>query len=324
MKKTPVYFPIERGLYEIAPGLKPLGFDFGNDYYDNKIFHITEEFQDYRKNMIECRDERLSKYFCTDNLSLERTQCLTKFIVERLILESPHLFSIKDQSLTCLHTGDILEFDLHFNLVNFTSKDIMKEKVTHPLDALSLQLQEDIALMCRENSEKGLIDHLAMIHLCSASHWAAEDKIGRNFFDIHVPIPGIEKINKIAEKLVETIIHKGPFVRFIWSFVTDLRLNHHPIAPPGHDLKIWKGRSFNESLEIPFYFRIERQVTYGFAELEMSLFTIGVSFLSGIEVKNNPTQKTQLLSALHSMTPESRVYKGVDGCFDELVRWLEN
>ena len=119
------------------------------------------------------------------------------------------------------------------------------------------------------------------------------------------------------------MIHKGPFVRFIWSFVTDKRLNHHPTPPPGADPVIWRGRTFNEFQYTPFYFRIERQVTYGFPEVEASLFTIGVTFLSGHEVRNNPHQRDQLISALESMTPESRVYKGVAGCFDQLIAWLK-
>ncbi len=320
MNKAPLYFPIERGLYEVAAGLRPLGFDFGNPYYDGKIFHITEDFPLYRKNMLECRDERLGKYFCEHNLSLKRTQTLAKFLVHRYVQEYPHHFSFENQILFCSHTGDKIRFDHEFNLVDFSSLEMIKTPVTHSIDALSLQVPEDLALVCRQEN----IDHLGLLHLCTPSHWAAEDKIGMNFFDIHVPIPGIDKVNRVADKLVETMVHKGPFVRFIWSFVTDKRLNHHPIAPPDHDQGSWKGRSFDEFAFVPFYFRIERQVTYGFPEDQTSLFTIGVTFLSGVEVKNNPHQKAQLISALHSMTPESREYKGVAGCFDQLIKWLES
>lgn len=322
MEKAPFYFPIERGLYEVAAGLRPLGFDFGNPHYDSKIFHIAEDFPLYRQNMLECRDERLSKYFCLHNISEERIQTLTKFLVHRLVLEYPEIFSFSEHTLFCKHTGDTLKFSDNYDLVSFKSSETFNTPVLHPIDALSLQVPEDLAYVCRDLETSK--DHLGLLHLCTPSHWAAEDKIGMNFFDIHTPIPEIEKVNRVASKLVDMMINKGPFVRFIWSFVTDKRLNHHPIAPLNFDQETWKGRSFDEFSSIPFYFRIERQVTFGFQETQTALFTIGVTFLSGLEVKNNPHQRSQLISALHSMTPASRVYKGVDECFDKLIEWLNS
>lgn len=323
-QNDPKYFPIERGEYVVAPGLRSLGHDFGNGEFDQKIFQITSKFKDYRINKLECRSERLSKYFCTQDLSPERINVMTRFFIERFVFEYPELFVFKEGILNCLHTGDQIIVDQNFDFLSFKSTEEIQPSVEHILDALSLQVEEDVALVCRRMEGEKAIDHLGMLHLCSPSHWAAEDKIGMNFFDIHVPIPGIDKINRVADKLVETMINKGPYVRFIWSFVTDQRLNHHPTPPPGIDPLTWKGRSFNEDQAIPFYFRIERQVTWGFPHVDSSLFTIGVSFMSGLEVKTNPYQRDQLLSALRSMSPESRVYKGVAGCFDQLISWLES
>lgn len=325
MKKLdPQYFPIEKGEYVVAPGLRPLGFDFGNGDFDQKVFHLSSKFQNYRKNKLECRAERLSKYFCMQDLSNERISVLAQFLIEQFTKEYPEVFSFKERVLECAHTGDRIIVDENYSLIGFYSTEAIIPRVEHVLDALALQVEEDIALVCRFLGKEKTQDHLGMLHLCSPSHWAAEDKIGMNFFDIHVPIPGIEKINRVADRLVETMVHKGPYVRFIWSFVTDQRLNHHPTPPPGIDPVAWKGRSFNNEAAIPFYFRIERQVTWGFPHVEASLFTIGVTFMSGAHVKANPYQRDQLISALKSMSPESRVYKGVAGCFDELIAWLES
>lgn len=321
----PVYFPIERALYEVAPGLKPLGFDFGNGRHDSHIFQIDNNFSEYRKNKILCRNERLSKYYLKQNFSKERQQHLTKLIVESLLKDHPGIFQILGNRLSCLHTGDIIEFTDQWELLSFhvntTEEMDMMTPVTDAIDALALQVQEDITVTCRNQDRK---DHLGLIHLCSPSHWAAEDKIGLSFHQIHSPIPGIDKINKIADNMVEAMINKGPFVRFIWSFVTDKRLNHHTIAPPGWNADEWKGRSFNLSQPEPFYFRVERQVVYGMPLIDSSLFTIRISFINGQEIKNSPSWRAQLLGALKSMTPESRHYKGVAGCYDELTSWLEN
>lgn len=321
----PRYFPIERALYEVAPGLKPLGFDFGNGRHDAHIFQIGDNFHEYRKNKILCRNERLSKYYLQQNFSRERQKHLTQLIVENLLNDHPEFFRLQDRRLDCLHTGDVIEFNEQWALASFHSGSSEQTQITTPitdsLDALSMQVQEDITVTCRDEHRK---DHLGLIHLCSPSHWAAEDKIGLSFYQIHSPIPGIEKINKIAENMVEAMINKGPFVRFIWSFVTDKRLNHHTVAPPSWNATEWKGRSFNLNQTEPFYFRVERQVVFGMPQVDCSLFTIRISFINGSEIKNSPLWRSQLLGALNSMTQESRQYKGVAGCFDELTTWLQS
>lgn len=321
MKPTPNYFPIERGVYEVTAGLRPLGFDFGYAELDRNVFQICSDFAEFRKNKIECRKERLSKYFVTLDLSEKHKSYTTEFIVKRLLHEYPLIFKLENHVLHCSHSHDKISFNSDWSLKKIESVEDIGPAVTESLDALSLQVQEDLVLMCRNQVKK---DYLGMIHLCSPSHWAAEDKIGNSFFRTHQPIPGIDKINRIADNMVEAMINKGPFVRFVWSFVTDKRLNHHTVAPSSWDPAKWKGRSFDLSQAIPFFFRVERQVVFGLPEIEASLFTIRISFIDGTEIKSNENYRTQLLGALNSMTPESRVYKGVANCFTELTDWLQS
>jgi len=302
--QDPVYFPIDKGLYEVALSLRPLGADLGNGEYDKKIFHTYSNYKDYFQNKLKCFNERPSKYVCRNEFAETHLMALISFLVARLKLDlSSHLYQ----------EGQFLKSHLIDHIVDLGNKN--KNEL---LDQLCLFAQEDIALVTR-NSQT---DYIAYLNLCSPSHWAAEDKIGKNFFDVHVPIPGIEKINANANKIVEMMINKGPFVRFIWSFVTDTRLNHHPIAPAGCDQDAWKGRSFNKTAEIPFYLRIERQCIYGLPEVDASVFTIGVNFISGKTIKENPEYKDQLKKALQSMSKESREYKGVEHCFSDLLEYL--
>jgi hypothetical protein len=119
------------------------------------------------------------------------------------------------------------------------------------------------------------------------------------------------------------MVEKGPYVRFVWGFATDSRLNHHPEPPPGEDPGVWRGRSFHpDRPESPFTLRVERQVLLGLPELSASLFAIRVLFIPGERVRARPEWRELLLGALRSMTPESRSYKGLDGSFDEVVAWL--
>jgi len=323
--KSPFYFPIERRLYEVAPGLKPLGYDFGNSDYDQKIFQITPHFGEFRKNKVACRKERLSKYFATANLTSQQTHILAQFIIENLVKEYPSLFMFNSQNMifTSQLTGDRLTLNSSYQLVEF--KNLKNEntdpKPAHILDALALQFEEDYALCSRRSD---MTDDLSMIHLCSGSHWACEDKIGKSFLQVHSPIPHFDKIGRVSTNMIEAMINKGPFVRFVWSFVTDTRLNHHPIAPTGIDQNMWKGRSFNSQLTIPFYLRVERQVVYGLPEIDSSFFGIGISFIDGNKIKSDTNMRENLIGALNSMSPESRIYKGVDSCFTELMNWLNN
>lgn len=313
----PRYFPIERGLYEVGPGLKNLGVDLGQGDFDKKIFQIDSQFSVARENKLQCLKEDPSKYILRHELPKSSEAQVASAILQLFLREYPEYFKLSpdQRQLECLKTKDLLRFDDHFELLDYQGPAGPKSL----LDALMLQVQEDLAITRRTDPET---DFLAYLNLCSASHWSPADKIGKNFFKVHASIPGSEKLIKASKNLVEAMINKGPFVRFVWSFVTDTRLNHHPEPPPGEDPLKWKGRSFDGSKDNPFYLRVERQVTWGMPELNLSLFTIRVSFIPALDIKANPKWAEQMRLALQSMTPASRQYKGVAQCFDELIQFL--
>lgn len=325
LAKNPVYFPIERGVYEVTAGLKPLASDLGHGALDQKNFQLTEDFHQYRKNKIEALNERASKYVCRHHLDNSIESSIALWICRRLCLEWPEIFSLSEsgsvRTLTCAHSGDQISFDDSGTLEHFETTDQFVSPIVTLLDAIALQVQEDLAITSRTLEPKK--DWISYLHLCSPSHWAAEDKIGKSFFEVHRPVAGIDRILKVSDTMVDAMITKGPFQRFVWSFVTDLRLNHHPTPAPGWDLAEWKGRSFKKGQQEPFYFRIERQTTTGFPDLQASLFTIRVYFSLASEIKADSHKKAQLSSALKSMSPESKVYKGVATCFDDLIEFLD-
>ncbi len=314
------YFPIEKGLYEVAPGLRTLGTAFGNGKKDELLFQLDSHFQHYRENKLKCRQENLSKYYCTHDFSAPVSTAVTQFFIDRLLLEHPTYFRLSEESpslktLECLLTNERLIFDKNLKLQN---GDL---PYTSSFDALCSQVQEDVAVMCVDESGK---NWLSNIHLCSPAHWKAEDKIGKNFVQIHEPVAGIEKINKAAHSIVDAMIYKGPYVRFVWGFATDQRLNHHPTPPHNTDPLEWKGRSFeHKENQSNFVLRIERQVLWGFPKVNAALFTIRIYFIEGDEIKKNPKEKALLKSGLLSMTQENRIYKGIDQDFDKVISWLD-
>lgn len=327
------YFPLEKGVYEVAPGLRTLGTPMGNGARDGQVFQLDSEFHRYRANKLACRRERLGKYVVTRELDPAVESAVARFLYERLVAEHPEAFVPSAlpggmRGLECRLTGERLRFSAEFELLGVEGAEGAEggaEEAFPPYvsayDALCSQVQEDVAVMV--SPEPGR-DWLAALHLCSPSHWAAEDKIGRNFFAVHVPVPGIDKINRAAASFVDAMIRKGPYVRFVWGFATDTRLNHHPDPAPGADAKEWKGRSFEPARPgSPFILRMERQCIVGLPEVAASVFTIRVYFEEGELIRRDPARRALLRSALLSMTPESRAYKGVASCLDEVIAWLD-
>ena len=320
------YFPLEKGVYEVAPGLRTLGTSLGNGEKDSLVFQLDQEFPAYRDNKLKCRAERLGKYYQTHDFSEAVNQAVICFMVERLAQEHSKFFEITLEpsgitQLLCHLTGEKLCFDKQWNPTQITGPSGSPAPYVSAYDALCSQVQEDMAVLC-SNSERA--EWLAAIHLCSPSHWAAEDKIGKNFFQIHAPVAGIEKMNRSAPSLVDAMINKGPYVRFVWGFATDRQLNHHPVPPPGVPMEKWRGRSFNAAAtQSPFTLRVERQVIYGLPAVNASIFTVRVYFIDGNDIRANPTERAQLRSSLLSMTPEHRIYKGLDKSMNEIIDWLD-
>ena len=161
------------------------------------------------------------------------------------------------------------------------------------------------------------------IHLCYPNHWSAEEKIGRDFATVHLPVAGIEKINQRAKAIVNTMIERKPMVRFAWGLSTDTRLNHHPIPPSDIKSKEWLGRKFDIN-NPKLFLRIERQVMWEIPENNAAIFTIRTYFRDCKIIKTNPVLNHQLISAIQSMTPESLKYKGLSESKDDILNWLNS
>jgi hypothetical protein len=303
-----MYFPLEKGLYEVAPGLRPFGSDLGAGRLDQCVFQFDEHADAYLANKHEGRAERLSKYVRSHELNpaLERAVC--DWMEGRLKQEWPERFRPGFRPRV---EGFSSEFDAWCSLV-----------------------QEDVAIVQKTPES----NFLAAISLFSANHWGAEEKIGRDFIAIHRPVAGIEKINATSKQLIDAMISKGPYVRFAWGIATDTRLNHHPETPHGIEPAVWAGRSFDPSESArpklrfpevlpespaPLFLRVERQVLWGFPEHDAFVFTIRTYFLDGREIQASPTRNAALQSAIESMTPESLTYKGLTQTKAPILAWLQ-
>ena len=314
-----VYFPPARGLYEVKAGLSPFGTDMGNGAADGQVFQFDSGFDEYQQTKLQARSERLEKYYQSCKFTPELAAAVTRFIVDRLTQEHPERF-VKEEVedgilLRCAPSGETLLFDAKMQQVRC---DTAQPPYASAFDALAMQVQEDLAVMRRDDSGE---NWLCEVHLCSANHWAAEDKIGRDFIAIHDPVPGMGRIKRPG--MVTTMIEKGPFVRFSWGISTDTRLNHHPQSPPNVDPEAWGGRSFDPQ-NPRLYMRIERQVLYGFPEENGALFVIRTHFRDCDKIRRDPELGPKLAGAIESVTPESLDYKGLAESRDNILEWLRS
>lgn len=322
------YFPLANGRYEVKPGMIPLGSDMGNGKVDGQVFQIDSNFAHYRQVKLAACKENLNKYYQTCDYSLSTATAVAGLIIERLTQEYSQYFTAKllNNDNIIFHnslTGETLYLDKHLQLqeVKIKGEEVIPVYVS-TLDALAAQIQEDITVICRDRDGKNWV---SAIHLCFPNHWSAQEKIGQDFATVHVPVAGMEKINRQANKIVDTMIERRPTVRFAWGLSTDTRLNHHPQAPQNISTEEWCGRSFNFNGNNPrLYLRIERQTIWGLPKSNAALFTIRTYFRDCNVIRQNRELKSKLLSAIESMTSDSLVYKGLAASKKDILMWLEN
>ncbi|BAZ24193.1 hypothetical protein NIES4073_50850 [Kalymmatonema gypsitolerans NIES-4073] len=328
------YFPLDNGRYEVKPGFIPFGSCLGNGEADKQVFQIDGNFAHYRQVKLLARGERLSKYYQTCNYSHSVAGALTRsglpsgiarLIIDRLTQEHPQYFHSQqlangDLAFHCQLTGEILYLDANYELRQVeTQANQVFPPYASTLDAIAAQVQEDITVICRCDDGS---NWLSAVHLCYPNHWSAEEKVGKDFTTIHAPVAGMDKINRRASAIVNTMIVREPMVRFAWGLSTDTRLNHHPEPPANVSINEWLGRQFDRD-NPRLFLRIERQVIWGLPEYEAALFTIRTYFRDCTEIKKDTVLRSKLSAGLQSMTPESLVYKGLQESRDKILAWLE-
>jgi len=310
------YYPLAHGKYEVSAGLKPLGAAFGNGAADEKVFQIDEQFPRYREVKLRARDERLTKYYPENaELSPEAESEVARFMIEKLTAEYPEIFKLVHEHSAygweCKHTKERFFFTDEFRLLR--QETPVKTPYRDAFDAIATQIQEDFAIWRREPATKR--EWLGSIHLCYPNHWEAEEKIGRPFNMVHVPVAGFDRLAKAKDGLVDMIITKGPFVRFAWGVATDPELNHHPKNE-------FQGRAFDPA-KPELHLRVERQTLAPFADAGASLFTIRTYFLDCTKDISGE-ERQALVRAIEGMTPESLVYKGLHRAKPAVLDWLNS
>jgi hypothetical protein len=309
------YAPWTKGVYEVAPNLRQLGFDFGNGGQDASLIQLDSDFAKYRAMKEEAYADHASKFFGVFNLPTAVLLAALDAACRHLASDYPEAYKFTDH---CFHnelTHETLAWTEDGRLDQ--ARSVLPKGISHPLEALAFQVQPDLAIVVRAHDGT---DWVAAVHVCGVSHWRPVDKLGQSFFQTHTVVPGMEKVNAVAGRMVEAMINQGPFVRFVWGAESDGRLNHHPDPPAGWTTANWNGRQFDR---FPFWGRVERQTLLGLPGVNAVLFVIHAMTVPGSVILKSPTQRPAFLAALESMSLAAREYKGVDKHFDALMAQLK-
>ena len=311
------YLPFLNGRYEVAAGLSRLGKDFGNGPADARVFQIDNQFDHYRATKLRSRYDRLAKYYCTAEMAAAVHSTVVRWVVERLTDEYPNLFRSETigegEVLDCALTGERLGIDNSGKLLAVAGQRL-NPRYADAFDALACQVQEDLAVVRLDARGH---DQLVAVHLCFPNHWAAEQKVGRDFVAVHGPVAGFGPLAAKSEVLVRMMLEaRQGLVRFAWGVGTDDGLNQHPEGATAR-------RAFDAASPRAFV-RVERQVIWGLSEVSAAVFTIRTYHVDCAEVREDPALRQSLVSAIESMTPEQLRYKGLDPWAQELVRWLKS
>ena len=177
-----------------------------------------------------------------------------------------------------------------------------------PRAQLGSQLMEDFAVLGRDDAGN---DCTLWLHACFPSGWHPEHVVGRSFTQIHARIPAFEAVAQKAPSLVDALLTRGPYVRFVWTVSADDALDHHPDEG---------GRAPWSATTARGFLRVERQTTVPLPAVSACVFLIR-TYLYGFDELATP-QREILAQALAQMPAELQRYKSLEAAVPRALELL--
>jgi hypothetical protein len=177
-----------------------------------------------------------------------------------------------------------------------------------PLTQVGHAIAEDFVVFSQQGDSA---DRAIVVHVCFPGGWQPERILGWTFSRIHDPIPAFDAIRKKSASLMSSLIHRGPYVRFVWTITADDELDHHPVE--GHRLA-WSPTTPRAFL------RVERQVTVPLPEASGFIFLIRTYLYAFADLPAE--QRSILARALELMPPEIVRYKNLAGAIPRALELL--
>jgi hypothetical protein len=324
LSPSPDYFPLAHGRYDVAAGLKPLG--------DKPNFEIDDQYLAYMQAKAASWRDDPAKYHLEAGFEAGLHGAIAEFAMRALAHTYPAWFALEPGEPAGFHnrllglraaldlsTGRVVEVTRTPALLRGGEAIYAGFDFTglNAFTFLALQTQEDWAVTAVSSDGA---ESLQALSISFPNHWRPEEKIGRSFAEVHVPVAGIAPLVKAAPALIETMIHKGPWERFAWGVSTDTVLNHHPDNPddPARTLTDYSPEGAGRGT----WLRIERQTLVGFPLHRGALFTIRTYFTPVAQVAADPARRQALASAVAGMSDAAVVYKGLVKLRPPLLSYL--
>ncbi len=175
------------------------------------------------------------------------------------------------------------------------------------LDAIARSLAEDVVIVHAASRE----DRAVWLQVCFPSGWRPELIVGQSFSAIHARIPAFGAVARAAPSLVDAMVTRGPYVRFVWTISADDALDHHPDHGQREPWRAGLARAF---------LRVERQTMLPVPEARAALFAIRTYHYEFAQLSR--AERQILTLALSEMPAEIRRYKGLESAIEPALELL--
>jgi Protein of unknown function (DUF3445) len=282
----------------------------------SKHFHIDAAYFDYvqeKLQQLQTHPELCHVYSKADQTALIT---IAWRIFAKLSEEYPE-YAVTKNGVRLELLGLHLDNSLELQALPHCAKDVFEylskqHGLKRLIDTLALALQDDLVIL--HNTEP---DRTELMHVCFPSHWNPAERVGQGLYGLHQPVANNQQLLKASRNVAEAMSTKGPFVRFVWSLNSTDELNLNPALhtqgrkkPLGNDPSQW-------------FFRVERQTTLAFPDLQRSLFTIRIYIEPLTQTLQTPERKHLLSQAICSMDETLLRYKGLVKVKDVLLEYLK-
>lgn len=270
--------------------------------------HYDHEIQLKRKLLAEDHD-----YYYQSHPDTRAAQWdVLEKVLEDLVRSRPEMFAMEK-------SGD------HWTITNHQLKETTSfyfgddaSLPMQPLDWIGRQVQEDLVIL----NPKGVV---TAGQLCFPSGWSLGEKLGRQFMDVHAPLPPMAMpMLMAANTFMERIPANKSFMRNNWGFRLGDQL----------DLSSKYSAAYRQRLEevIPkltpdefgkqVFLRVEHQTLTRLKRSGDVLFTIHTYHHSVESILEDRQQALTLLSFLKGTPPELMDYKVMTPLMEPLLEYL--
>jgi len=216
-------------------------------------------------------------------------------------------------------SGEVLENLVEYLPAHFPDRFAMAidvDESLHPLEAASLLVQEDLAVMSPQDG----LWVLTAAAVCFPSRWDLASKIGANMHGIHEPVPHYEeRIGYATDAMFNKLTCDRPVWRINWTVLDSPEL-FQP-SETGRKARTHSGLGVEEFGDA-MYFRTERQTLRKLPESGAILFTIRTyrDSLNSLD-RRFPEFREHLGRTLVTASQETRNYKGWTSIWNGLMTW---